>query len=117
MGGAVRWVGQYHVGGVVSGGRGSQVGGAVSCGRGSIRWEGEYQVGGAVLGGWGSIRWVGFYVLSSMYHAVPLELCSCMQCRMLSLSFTEELATETSEKVFIFLASVQQVLHVHVLYL
>ena len=71
--------------------------------------------------------WVGFWVLSSSYRAVavklcslttrtvvPLELCCCVQCRVLSLSFTEELAFKASEKVLIFLASVQQVLCVHI---
>ena len=47
-------------------------------------------------------------------NGVPLELCYCLQCRVLSLSFTEELASKTSEKVLIFLASVQQVLCVHI---
>ena len=99
------------------------MGWVVSGGRGSIRLVGQYQVGGAVSGGrgrsgrWGSVGWVGFWVLSSRYRAVAVELCYCMQCRVLSLSFTEELATETSEKVLIFLASVQQVLHAHIQYL
>ena len=57
----------------------------------------------------------GLLVLSSRYRAVAVELCYCMQCRVLSLSFTEELATETSEK-FSWLVSNKCFMHTYCTY-